>query len=56
MIESSLGQRVGTGGLWKLYLDCGSGYMVIYVCQNSLHYMLKMVHFVLCKLYSNKNK
>lgn len=53
--------RVGTmdwlqGSTWKLCLDSGGGYMVVYVCQNALNCTLKMVLWVLCKLYCNKNK
>lgn len=42
-------------GMWNLYLDRAGGYVVEYVCQNSLNHKLKMVHFVLHKLHCNKN-
>ena len=39
-----------------LCLDCGDGYLGIYICQNTLTVYLGFVHSVACKLYLDKEK
>ena len=46
------------GTLWGdgnvLYLNCGLGYLYIYICQNSLNFTLKKAGFIICKIYFNQ--
>lgn len=60
--SGSVGRRLiakrHEGTLWGdgnvLYLDCGLGYMYVYICQNFLAFTLKMGAFIVYKLYFNK--
>ena len=36
------------------YLDCGSGYMGVYLSQNLLNFIFKYVQFIICQLYLKK--
>lgn len=52
--------KVPRGMFWadgkSLYLDCGGGLMIIYICQNSQNCILRMASVAICKLYLSEKR
>ena len=51
-----LATKLSWGKFWSnktLYLDRGSGCMVVSICQNSKNCTVKAVNFTICKIHGN---